>query len=161
MRQSRYTFYGRLPTPPAFAMNTDAKVRMAVRERNAFDALLQHKATDQYLQVLEALAECSVRAIRHARKLSYCRHLDPDQLAQCERVMYRLAHALRRAQARKETTGVYGLDAIDRQCVIDADQWYGAMTEQGAIPRAVWLMAYRDGVQCRGRVVVPAWEAVQ
>lgn len=161
MRQSRYTFDGSLPTPPAFAMNVDAKVRMAVRERNAIDALLQHKATEQDLQVLEALAECSVRAIRHARKLAYCRHLDPDQLAQCERVMFRLAHALRRAAGRKEATGVYGLDAVDRQCVIEADQWCGAMTERGAIPRAVWLMAYRDGAQNRGRVVVPAWEKLQ
>jgi hypothetical protein len=49
---------------------------------------------------------------------------------------------------------------VDRQCVIDAQEWHAAMTAKGSIPRAVWLMAYRDGVQRRGSVVLPAWETL-
>lgn len=146
--------------PPAFALNLDAGIRMALREREAFDAMLAHEATDDHIGVLEALAECSVRAVWHARKLTYCRHLDLEQLSECERVMFRAGHALHRARRRHAECGVYGLDSVDRKCIEDADQWHGAMTAKGAIPRAVWLMAYRDGVQRRGTVVLPAWESL-
>lgn len=158
---SRYRINGELPIPPAFSASLEARVRMATRERAAFDALLEHRASLQDLGVLECLVECAIRAVRHARKLAYCKHLDPDHLTQCERVMQRAGHALHRAKDRHERTGVYGLDALDRQCLIEADQWYGAMNERGAIPRAVWLMAYRDAVQKRGSVVLPAWEKLQ
>lgn len=161
MRARKYRLDGELPTPPAFAMAGDAKVRMGVRERNAVDALLAHRATEQDIGVIESLIEASVRAIKKARKLSYCSHLDADQLAECERVMYRAAHAVRHAKDRHAATGTYGLDALDRACIVAMDEWYGAMTERGAIPRAVWLMAYRDGATNNGRVVVPAWEKLQ
>lgn len=160
MRQSRYLVDGELPMPPALQMDVSAKVQMAARERLAVDALLAHKATADEVGVLESMTECAIRAIRHARKLSYCRHLDADLLAHCERVLFRAGHALLRAKSRHAATGVYGLDATDRQCVVELDEWHGAMTARGAIPRAVWLMAYRDGVQRRGSVVLPAWEAV-
>lgn len=158
MRTSRYRIDGALPIPPAFAIAGEARLRMCVRERNAVDALLAHRASDDDISVIESLLEASVRAIKKARKLSYCSHLDPDHLDQCERAMYRAAHALRHAQSRHEATGTYGLDAQDRACIVAMDEWYGAMTERGAIPRAVWLMAYRDGATNNGRVVVPAWE---
>ncbi len=159
-RKSRYTIGGGLPMPPALAMDASAAVRMATRERLAVDALLAHQATAEHIGVLEAMAECAIRAIRHARKLSYCRHLDAGQLDACERVMQRAGHALARAKDRHAATGVFGLDATDRACVQDLDEWHGAMTQRGAIPRAVWLMAYRDGVQRRGSVVLPPWESL-
>lgn len=159
--KSRYRINGELPVPPAFSASQASRVRMATRERAALDALLGHTATLQDLGVLECLVECAIRAVRHARKLSYCSHLDAAMLDECERVMLRGAHALHRAKDRHERSGVYGLDALDRQCVIEVDQWYGAMNERGAIPRAVWLMSYRDAVQKRGAVVLPPWESLQ
>lgn len=150
-----------LVSPPTFAMQQEAKNRMATLERKAVDALLEHRATEEDIGRLEQMAECGIRAIRKARKLPHCRHLDQDQLGEAERAMQRGAHAIHRAVERQKATGVYGLDALDRQCIQDFDAWYGAMTERGAIPRAVWIGALADQLHKRGRVVLAPWESLQ
>ena len=146
--------------PVSFALPAGKAIKLALPEHEAFDALLAHTATDEQFGIVECICEVGVRAIIKARKAPHCRHLDPDALNQALRDFYRAGHALKRANARHESTGVYGLDAVDRQCIIEMREWQGILNTPGNIPRAIWFAALRDGAFQRKGIHLPPWESL-
>lgn len=150
-----------LVIPPCFATQQSAKNQAATKERVSVDALLAHEADAEHMGRVEAMIEVAIRAIRKARKLPHCKHLDPEQLDEAERVMVRGAQALLKAKGRQRETGVYGLDASDRAAIQAMDEWHGALSARGAIPRAVWIGALSDAVHNVGRIVIPSLETTQ
>lgn len=147
--------------PVSFALPAEKAIKLAMPEAEAFDALLAHKATPQQFGIVECICEVGIRAIRKAKDAPHCRHLDPEALEQALRDFERAGHALKRAKDRHDRTGVYGLDAVDRQCLIELRDWNAALNSPGHIPRAIWFAALRDGAFHRGGVKLRAWEALQ
>jgi hypothetical protein len=147
--------------PPSFALPAEGRLRLSVPERNAIDALLAHTATPEQFGIVECICEVGIRAIKKAQKAPHCKHLEPEALSQALLDFHRAGHALDRIKARKETAGVYGLDAYDRNCILEMDGWNGALQAPGFIPRAIWLAALRDGAHRKGRVVLIPLEQLE
>lgn len=147
--------------PVSFALPATKALKLTLPETEAFDALLAHTATPEQFGIVECICEVGIRAIRKAQKAPHCRHLDPEGLEQALRDFGRAGHALTRAKERHDRTGVYGLDAVDRQCVIEMREWNAILNSPGNIPRAIWFAALRDGAFQNGGVKVPEWEALQ
>jgi len=140
--------------PPSFTLPAEARLRLAVPERNAMDALLAHTATSEQVGIVECICEVGIRAIKKAQKAPHCRHLDPEALGLALRDFNLAGHALTRIKARHEATGVYGMDAKDRAAVLEMDGWHGALNAPGGIPRAIGMGALRDGANGKGRMVL-------
>lgn len=146
--------------PVSFALPVGKAIKLALPESEAFDALLAHKATDEQFGIIECVCEVGVRAIIKARKAPHCRHLTADGLTAALRDFHRGGHALKRAQARRQSAGVYGLDAEDRQCIIEMREWHGLLNTPGNIPRAIWFAALRDSALQKAPIVLPPWDTL-
>lgn len=145
-----------IPVNPMFALDVHARNRLAITERAAFDALLEHRATDDNIGELETLIETAIRAIGITQRENLP-HLDASGLSEALRVFHRAAWSLKRAKARHQETGVYGLDAGDRGALIQADHLVAEMRQPGVILRKTWLAAFRESYSGKG-VRIPAWE---
>ena len=142
---------------PLFSLDAEAANRLAITERIAMDALLDHKATPDHIGQLETLIETSIRATLIAKR-DALPHLDPASLDEALEAFYEAGRALRRAKIRHDKTGVYGLDAADRAAMIQADLLVGAMRKPNVILRKTWLKAFRESMSGTG-VRIPAPEA--
>lgn len=139
---------------PCFALPQEGRNQLEVRERAAVDALLEHRADKDDIGTLTTMFQTAIRAIRisHAEAA----HLfEPGALAEAQRVVMRAAHGLLSAEQRHDRTGVYGLDAIGRQHIIEADQLIGDCRKPGRITRRVWLLAFRESMRVRSGLRIP------
>lgn len=134
---------------PLFALDAHARNRLALTERVAMDAILDHKATADHIAEITTLIEASVRAVLITKEQALP-HLDGSALDATLQAFYRAARALINARRRHETTGVYGLDAEDRAALIQIDQLVGDMRKPGVILRKTWLQALRDAYKGAG-----------
>lgn len=148
-----------IPVNPMFALDIHARNRLATTERQAFDALLEHRATADHVSEIETLIEASIRAIGITQRENLP-HLDGSGLAEALKVFHRAAWSIKRAKARHTQAGVYGLDAADRAALIQADELVAEMRQPGVILRKTWLMAFRESYMGRG-VVIPAFEELE
>jgi hypothetical protein len=142
---------------PLFSLGAEAANRLAIAERIAMDAMLDHKATPDHIGQLETLIETSIRATLIAKR-DALPHLDPASLDEALEAFYEAGRAIRRAKIRHDKTGVYGLDAADRAAMIQADLLVGAMRKPNVILRKTWLKAFRESMSGTG-VRIPAPEA--
>lgn len=134
---------------PLFSLDAQASNRLAVTERIAMDALLDHKATADHIGQLETLIETSIRATNIAKR-DALPHLDQSALDEALEAFFEAARAIRRAKIRHEKAGVYGLDAADRAAMILADQLVGEMRKPNVILRKTWLKAFRESLSGSG-----------
>ncbi len=134
---------------PLFSLGAEAANRLAITERIAMDALLDHKATPDHIGQLETLIETSIRATLIAKR-DALPHLDPASLDEALEAFYEAGRAIRRAKIRHDKTGVYGLDAADRAAMIQADLLVGAMRKPNVILRKTWLKAFRESMSGTG-----------
>lgn len=147
------------PVNPLFAMDAVCRNRLATSERRSFAALLDHCATASNVAEIETLIETAIRSIRMAKNLP---QIDQDGADQAVKVFFRAAWSLRRAKARHADTGVYGLDAADREALVRAEALIAEMRRPGVVTRKTWLAAFRDSYTGRGgKVVVPAFEELE
>ena len=145
--------------PPAFRLPPGKALKLATVESEAVRAILEHRADEEQIGVLDVMVETSIRALDLAPKRPHhCGHLDPAALAEGLRVMHRAGHALTHARYRHETGGVYGLNAADRQAITDMADWHAALNAKGAIPRAIWLQALRSAATGQGVKLIPLEE---
>ena len=143
-----------IPINPLFALDVSARNRLAATERKALDAILGHCATEDDVSQVETICETAIRAITIA-KSEAPEHLDMSALDQALESIYKAARAMRKARARHDASGTYGLDAADRQSVIDLDFLIAEMRKPGVITRRVWIKALRDSMSGQG-VRIPA-----
>ena len=143
---------------PMFALNAECRNALAVPERRAMDALLEHRATDDDIECIETLIEASIRAVRISIETSS--HLVHAQLETALAALYSAALGLRNSKARKAAVGVYGLDAADREALIALDGLVMQMRKPGVILRKTWLAAFRGAMSKQG-VVIPKQEQSQ
>lgn len=142
--------------PVSFRLPAGREIKLAMVDSEAVRALLDHKANHEHIGALEVMAETGIRALQLAPKRpKHCGHLDPAALRHAMLAMHRGAHAIRHAKARHEASGVFGLDAADRNAIMDLADWHAAMNAKGAIPRAIWLQALRDAAAGSGVVLMP------
>lgn len=134
---------------PMFALDVAARNTLATQERKAYDALLEHRATLDDVTQIETVCETSIRAIQIAKKEASA-HLDQSALDDALKVIYRGAYAMRHSRQRHAETGVYGLDAADRQALIELDDLIAEMRKPGVITRRVWLKALRGSLTGQG-----------
>lgn len=152
----RQPFGDAMPMNPMFSLSVAARNRMAVLERQAFDALLEHRATADDVGQLETLVETAIRAICITRREDMV-HLDDSSLDEALKVFHRAAWSIKRAKVRQAQTGVYGLDAADRAALMHADQLVAEMRQPGVILRKTWMTALRESYFGNG-VEIPAFE---
>ncbi|MEJ1935764.1 hypothetical protein WDZ92_36690 [Nostoc sp. NIES-2111] len=148
-----------IPVNPLFALDIHARNRLATSERQAFDALLEHRATPDHVGEIETLIETAIRAIGITQRENLP-HLDGSGLAEALKVFHRAAWSIRRAKVRQAQAGVYGLDAADRAALMQADELVAEMRKPGVILRKTWLTAFRESYMGRG-VVIPAFEELE
>ena len=139
---------------PLFSLDAEAANCMAITERIAMDALLDHKATPDNIGQIETLIETCIRAVKIAKR-DALPHLDPASLDEALEAFHEAGRALRRAKIRHDKTGVYGLDAADRAAMIQADSLVGEMRKPNVIMRKTWLKAFRESLNGSG-VVIPS-----
>lgn len=148
-----------IPVNPLFALDIHARNRLATTERAAFDALLEHRATADNIGELETLIETAIRAIGITQRENLP-HLDASGLADALKVFHRAAWSIKRAKARHQDNGVYGLDSGDRTALIQADHLVAEMRQPGVILRKTWLAAFRESYAGKG-VAIPAFEELE
>jgi hypothetical protein len=148
-----------IPINPLFAMDPHCRNKLAIVERKAMDALLEHHATKDDIEQIETLLEASIRAVNLA-KAEGAQHLDAEALDAAVKVFNRAAWSIKHAKARHKEVGVYGLSASDRDALIQADQLIAEMRKPGVITRKTWLAAFRESYAGNG-VVIPAFEELE
>ena len=138
---------------PCFSLGDSSRIALAVQERLAFDALLQHRAQAEDIEVIAATLETAIRAVRMTHKEAP--HLfEPGGLAETQRVLMRAAHAMLKARQRFDKTGVYGLDGPGRLHITEADELIAHTRKPGTITRRTWLLAHRQNLATRDGIPI-------
>lgn len=148
-----------MPMPPSFAITQVARNNLGVRERAALDAILSHHANKDDLDSLVGMIEAGIYAARIAAKHPACTHLDPEGLKAAEAQFMAAGWAIHHAKRRYDESGVFGLDAADRQALIDAEALSADMRTPGVILRTVWVQAFRMAIERRGGIPLTPVEA--
>lgn len=133
-----------MPVPPAFGTQSKTQTLLALRTREAIDAMISGSGAWEDMMAADSDLVCAIHLQRIAAKRPAEHQVEPEAIAALCSELVGIARAMRGIKDRHDRTASIGVNGEERAAMLRLADIMDEMRQ--ALPRRLWLMAYRTAL---------------